>query len=411
MGILRGGSTLKLISHPSNAADMKMALKTREFIKEILPPIREAEKLLKDYLLGDRVPPSLSQLLADGFYFKATDPRDLIYGLMAICSDPLEIDYAIPVEKVYLAAAKAVLEKSGVNFLLHASGIGNRRQINPQTSVLPSWVPDWRSPLKYERLLDQGNDGVWIEFTAGDTLPSNLRLIGESTLALPGLPVDSVERLWTLSPEGDYQDSKGPFAGMFGLSISYFKILSELLGPLENSDMYLHVHPPQSLLEAFRRTLVTDKKKWGDDQTVLEVESLYAELEGYIGFFGSSHPNNVDAQLLFKAVLAWAKVMEPMEASCAGWQFFASKKGYFGLCPPYTLKEDLIYVILGVYAPIALRRVGTDRNETQNKGSSSKRRKGTSSKKLHLVGECYVHGLMTGEALSLGIIEENIEII
>jgi hypothetical protein len=189
------------------------------------------------------------------------------------------------------------------------------------------------------------------------------------------------------------------------------KILSELLGPLENLDPYLHVHPPQSLLEAFRRTLVIDKKKWSDDQIVIEVQSLYDELEGYIEFFRTSYTNNVDAQLLFKTVLALAKVMEPMKASCGGRQFFTSKKGYFGLCPPYTLKEDLIYVVPGVHVPIALRPVSADRNDTRNKGRSSKRRKRTSSKKFHLVGECYMHGLMRGEALSLRIVKEKIEII
>jgi hypothetical protein len=100
-----------------------------------------------------------------------------------------------------------------------------------------------------------------------------------------------------------------------------------------------------------------------------------------------------------------------MEGSCGGRQFFTSKKGYFGLCPPYTLKEDVIYIVPGIYAPIALRPVSIDRNDTHNKGRSSKRRKRTSSKKFHLVGECYVHGLMRGETLSLKIVEEKIEII
>jgi hypothetical protein len=411
MEIWRSGSTEKLLFDTFDAANNEPLQKLKEVLRETRPHIREAEEMRRKGVPGDTVPPSLSRLLTDGFYFKATDPRDLIYGLMAICDNPLEINYAISPEKVYLAATKAVLEKSVFHLLLHASGIGNRRQINYQTSVLPSWVPDWRSPLKYARLLDQGKDGKWTEFTAGGTLPSNLRLIGESTLALPGLPVDSVERLWSLSLEDDDQNSELPFAGMFRLGLAYFKILSELLRPLEDSDPYLHVYPPQSLLEALQRTLITDKKKWSDDQTVIEVQSLFDEMGGCIAFIQTMDTNNVDAQLVFKIALALAKVIEPMEASCGGRQFFTSKKGYFGLCPPYTLKEDIIYIVPGIYAPVALRPVSIDRNDTHNKGRSSKRRKRTSSKKFHLVGECYVHGLMRGEALSLKIVEEKIKII
>ena len=122
MGISRTASIAKLISDPSN---MEVCPIIKEFTKEIQLYSREAEEILKEVMLGDRVPSSLSRLLADSFYFKATDPRDLIYGLMAICNDPLEIDYAIPLERVYLAAAKVVLEKD-VHLLLHASGIDNR---------------------------------------------------------------------------------------------------------------------------------------------------------------------------------------------------------------------------------------------------------------------------------------------
>jgi len=33
------------------------------------------------------------------------------------------------------------------------------------------------------------------------------------------------------------------------------------------------------------------------------------------------------------------------------------------------------------------------------------------TKRLKLVGECYVHGLMNGEALSMGITQEDLEIM
>ena len=97
-----------------------------------------------------------------------------------------------------------------------------------------------------------------------------------------------------------------------------------------------------------------------------------------------------------------------MRASCGGRQVFISKKGYLGLCPPYTLKEDLIYVLPGIHVPIALRPVNSDSKNKHKKNRGSKK---TSPKRFHLVGECYVHGLMRGEAMSLKITKEKIELI
>jgi len=259
MKVSRSISLLKSMTDPSNAVEVE----TCSRLKKEMHHTRKSVEDLEKFFQRDRVPPSLSELLADSFYFKATDPRDMIYGLMAICKDPLEIDYSIPLEKVYLGAAKALLEKEAIHLLLHASGIGNRSQINHMASLLPSWVPDWRSAPKYGRLLDHEKDGKLAEFTAGGTLPSNFRLVGDTTLALSGLHIDTVEQLWALSSEEDYQDPKLRFGDMIGLVTAYMKLVSELLGQLDNSDSYLHVSPPQSLLEAVRRVLVTDKKMVG----------------------------------------------------------------------------------------------------------------------------------------------------
>lgn len=71
-----------------------------------------------------------------------------------------------------------------------------------------------------------------------------------------------------------------------------------------------------------------------------------------------------------------------MEA-CAGRQLFLTKKRYFGI-GPFELEEgDEVYILAGGKLPLILR---PSPNSQPNE--------------FELVGDCYVHGIMDGEAVS-----------
>lgn len=61
---------------------------------------------------------------------------------------------------------------------------------------------------------------------------------------------------------------------------------------------------------------------------------------------------------------------------------FLTKKGYLGVGPRYSKVGDEAWVIFGGYAPFLVRKVG-----------------GSEMKRHVMVGECYVHGVMKGEAM------------
>ena len=70
----------------------------------------------------------------------ATDPRDKIYGLLAMMDESLTRnimpDYLAPVRSVYIDFAKDTIEDTkSLELLRHTSSYG--------TLDLPSWVPDW----------------------------------------------------------------------------------------------------------------------------------------------------------------------------------------------------------------------------------------------------------------------------
>lgn len=75
-----------------------------------------------------------------------------------------------------------------------------------------------------------------------------------------------------------------------------------------------------------------------------------------------------------------AKFMELHHRAAYGRRFFTSKQGYMGLGPEESRYGCVIVVLLGGRTPYILRKHGKHR--------------------YRFVGECFVHGLMNGEALN-----------
>lgn len=71
---------------------------------------------------------------------QATDPRDLVYGILGLADDQasLEIDYSLSIAEVFTRAALDIILKEKNLSLLLYNGLGRNEQFQ-----LPSWVPDW----------------------------------------------------------------------------------------------------------------------------------------------------------------------------------------------------------------------------------------------------------------------------
>jgi hypothetical protein len=96
---------------------------------------------------------NLENLIFDTWHFRATDPRDKIYGLYGFLSlkdtvnQDWKTDYERPVAKVYAEATKQIFSDAGELKVLSAVLDHSRRNL----TSLPSWVPDcsvlFTSPL------------------------------------------------------------------------------------------------------------------------------------------------------------------------------------------------------------------------------------------------------------------------
>ncbi|KAK4890222.1 hypothetical protein LTR27_011104 [Elasticomyces elasticus] len=89
--------------------------------------------------------PSPYPLLCELYYsriLQCSQPRDFIYALLHISADTggIPIDYAIPVEELYLAVAARMAKHS----VLMLQALSSCATVFGSTAV-PSWVPDWRT--------------------------------------------------------------------------------------------------------------------------------------------------------------------------------------------------------------------------------------------------------------------------
>lgn len=82
-------------------------------------------------------------------------------------------------------------------------------------------------------------------------------------------------------------------------------------------------------------------------------------------------------------------------------KFFITKKKLIGLGPGALRQDDWVAIVPGSDVPFVLRAVG-------DKDSAMGRTQFPKDARFQLVGECYVHGIMNGEAVDGMLIDRDI---
>jgi hypothetical protein len=303
---------------------------------------------------------------------KTTDPRDKAYALLSLASvedsSKFRPGYApsAQVEDLYIETAKADIEKS------KSLRVMTQTMYNDLELGIPSWVVDWHSVslkgfmIPITRLVRQ------TVYSAAEGLKSKLSFLEGNILAESGIWIDTIRTA-----------GKVYFSPELAFDSEVFQNWRELTGVDEVPSMrYIS---GCAMKEAFGRTLSGD----------VAIEGAGA----VNGSYRRAVPSDVD--------LFWrwfdqtelphgpenrATKLRPESTAFISSQkqrLFTTEKGYIGMAPSKAESGDDIIVIAGSNMPIILRKDASKLYRLDSRSVACRT----------LIGPCYVHGIMDGEAV------------
>ncbi|KAK3381247.1 heterokaryon incompatibility protein-domain-containing protein [Podospora didyma] len=345
----------------------------------------------------------------------ATNPRDHVYGLLGLATEAyrkkLTVDYGEPVADLYLRVARLVVELGEGHKLLH-----NLHGLQSNLG-LPSWVPDWTSEgYPFFTLAPmQGNAVTTVDIpyvcAGGDS--SNMR-VSQDRLSLhcEGFVVDVIDRVSYADVE-DFYEKKTEQATRPGNgeieaaerkpSFSYGflqQCLSDMSDILREKSQY----PPDNHDEVIWRTAVWNRSLSAQRKADKQLAESYKAYKDYLNLRSLSdrgirdrfgpRMRMLDKELGFFVPLEVANKINTQEINrehdqaekYVNWATTISmqmkrcgtSKGYIGQVPKSSRAGDVVCVIEGVAVPFVFR---------------------ASSGGYKVIGQCYLHGIMEGEAL------------
>jgi hypothetical protein len=302
---------------------------------------------------------------------KATDPRDMIYGLLGLVTDEnkglIAPDYSKPCAEVYRLAAQVLIQSGGIAILSFC-------QFPKTQPGLPSWVPDWSVPLKlplehvtkfetYDKRFSAAKD-TEASCTFRDESETNLHI-----LSVSGVLVDTVSELGETLTETEDLTEKLKSA------LQWLKALEQF----SDSNTTIVTQKLQSQEEAIWRTPIQDQ---GTNENGNICRAPPSFEKGYKAFVTlNTEPESINLMRHY-----WEK----LEAQSRGKRLFTTSQGYLGLGPSHMHVGDELVIIHGVIVPFLLRKGDAHRT---------------------LVGEAFVHGIMDGEFMDVQAEVQHFELV
>ena len=322
---------------------------------------------------------------------ESTDARDKLYALLGLSEDmDFEPDYRLSVVDVYARFVTACIKRSGKLDILNFAGLGNQKDI-------PSWIPDW-SNLKGAKPLH--NYKSWTHAP---------HFNASSPLELNGVTRHSTQTSWETTPihingaflcvieNGFVFDTvrslSNPAVKVKALKSSNTPLMKQWISMYQEEEKvklekYGHPWPYNTrddIRNAFWLTLVADSGPSPNDRPSNSRQRYAAGLVAFTHWLHGSKqtppPSNYDFQLNLNFT-AWRR------------RFIITNLGFFGLVPMETRTNDLVCILSGGQTPFILRKV-EEVSENLKKESWNL---GGYGGIYQLIGECYVSGIMDGEA-------------
>lgn len=320
----------------------------------------------------------LAELLRFTRRAQAMDPRDKIYALLGISADmssgEIQPDYRLSVREVYMMAVEAHITKHKSLEIL--DGCEPR---DPADSSWASWVPQWTDVderatefswtpgFVVSKAIYHASDGIELERETWSIDDSR------GCLHISGACVDTIARV---------SDVARFFSRRSNENIRADVRVSLWMGLLRGLDER-YSFTGESLGEAFRRTLVADRR-----MGVVQGDEGFSR--GFAITLPADHHagDNSDEDRRFRDGVNAFIVVADMR------RFAITSRGMIGLVPRTTQPGDEVALLSGGQVPYILKRADEHGATDEHNSHDDKHLR------FHLIGEAYMHGIMDGEALS-----------
>jgi hypothetical protein len=346
-------------------------------------------------------------LLESSRHSESTLKRDRLFALLGLASDgneeEFEPDYDSSLENVVFRFASVFIRQGRGIQMLHRAGLTD------QADRFPSWVPDWtvNKPMSLQELAE-GSGGI--RFSASGPTAPDINLVegGRCEISVAGFAVDILTRV---SESSNTELEWSDYFQEVDKMVDSATLLARSRYPVETLKWKLPIacveypkvhaggsHDLPSSYQAFRKYLAKRREERGPEPNAGCLASSTAEASTSPSVDGGDAA--AAGQTTNKA--GKARPVEPskppqesaayvaaLEGTLRGWRFAVTERGQGGVVPSRCRAGDMVAVFKGGSVPFVLRR--------------SKVIEGA----FRLVGECYVHGMMSGEGLMLRGVKES----
>lgn len=321
--------------------------------------------------------------------------EDKVYGLLGLSSDShslgIQPDYSISANDLYIKSTIKLLEAGDIGILNSNGDLAWKG-----CQKLPTWVPDWPS-YRRETPLSLS------QYRPTDNPPELEISVDSRTLRIRGLEVDTVSRIGNprtnirqehLVPLNNTKLARfqQDFFNKVGYSDQITIVSSRRVRMWEKIGLSLKSYPTgEDVATAYYRTLAANMVPEDATPTYLEkcYQLYYRDNAVEMMRAGFLRPGEQDIDsAMYKDLVGYSSQVFSVTH---GRNIFVTKKGYMGLCPRSTRLGDKVVVLFGGRTPFILRKARKGRYE--------------------FLGECYVHGIMNGEADEMGIPPQSFEIV
>ena len=325
-------------------------------------------RLTKDHLSRQGAENSLLELLKRTRTRSATDPRDIIYGLVAIASNtnplPFAPTYKIAVNHLYEEFAVHVIRQS------ESLNIFECCTFQPGLRECPSWVPDWRN---HEGLMISINPEKNNFKAAGHS-----RLVTSTTIVDHSLGVDAIclDRLQNLASFENSPDLLGLShwqRDMLPRVKWQQNIIRETVAMTSLSLLY---RSEQECWHAWWRTFIGEKKN-EEERATPDYERRVKSWKELIGGMSNGDLGTERDRLTGD----FAQIQECVRSMESHRSFYLSLEGRIGWVPHAAQTGDMVSLMRGSPVPVMIR-------PSQRENS------------YFMIGQCYIHGIMDGEAVA-----------